>query len=673
VKITVKFDYSPKRVEAIKELPKDRRGFQPDTKSWWVDALEVYNLADLMKTADPILASKLLTGAEYAEARTVADAALKNIEASRAVDADIDIPLPAGLELYGFQKAGVNFMTGKRGILLADDLGIGKTIQCLALMNKEKPKMVLAIVKASIKINWAKEAQKWLVNPYNIHMFQANAKKPIKEFQSNFSDNHFYIINYDLLKKFQAQLLAMDFDLIVADESHYIKNYRIIYNKDGSIKEVKGAQRAVLAYQLFPKAKKVIFSTGTPIVNRPVELWPLIHALDPITWSHFFRYALKFCGAVQGKYGWDFSGHSNLDELHNRLRATLLIRRLKKDVLKELPPKIRQIIEIEPDGDELAHEAKYLPKTDEELKSLAFSASFEEMSSVRHETALAKVSYCINFIKDTLEEKDKIVIFAHHRDVIDQIYTHFKSISVKIVGGDTEIQRDKAITAFQNDPNVKLFIGSMKACGEGITLTAANTVIFCELDWVPSVMNQCEDRSYRIGTKDCVNVYHLVFANSIDYYLASVVKTKQEVIDEALDIMPEGTLDIAALSAEVSANEIIARAKQNGIAAPIVMKSSTPQMLDIEKQFILEMLRYLSEACDGAHTKDGTGFNKFDAQFGKRLATLSTLTDKQAHFAKKMLIKYRKQLSAAFSPAVIDGSFTQTFLTQFGGDQAGLI
>jgi hypothetical protein len=174
-----------------------------------------------------------------------------------------------------------------------------------------------------------------------------------------------------------------------------------------------------------------------------------------------------------------------------------------------------------------------------------------------------------------------------------------------------------------------------------------------------------------------VNVYHLVFAESIDYYLAHVLVQKQAVIDEAMNIFPEGTIDLASLSAEVAEQEVLIKAAQEEAKAKIPAMPSfsknVPEIAAVEKEYILQMLRYLAGVCDGAARRDGHGFNKFDAQFGRGMAGFENLTDRQALFAKKLLVKYRKQLSMVFPAHVIDLSFSETFMAQFGGDQAELI
>ena len=210
-----------------------------------------------------------------------------------------------------------------------------------------------------------------------------------------------------------------------------------------------------------------------------------------------------------------------------------MIRRLKKDVYKELPNKLYQVIKLPLSSfsslvaEEIAILKKYKQQynkvkakykklqkqyqktktvqTKEELSRLLQQMlsikryAFSEISKVRHKTALAKIDHAIAHIENILENVDKLVVFAHHKDVIKALYNHFKDIAVKLTGEDKLEDREKVVKEFQNNPNIKLFIGSIQACGVGITLTASNTVLFVELDWTPANMRQAEDRVHRIG------------------------------------------------------------------------------------------------------------------------------------------------------------------------------
>jgi SWI/SNF-related matrix-associated actin-dependent regulator 1 of chromatin subfamily A len=241
---------------------------------------------------------------------------------------------------------------------------------------------------------------------------------------------------------------------------------------------------------------------------------------------------VRYCDAYPGQWGWDYSGASNLDELNERLRSTVMIRRLKADVMKELPPKRRQIIELS--GALPKPEVDYLAAV-KALKNPG-QIAFEEIARVRHEDALAKLPQVIEFIKDALEESEKIVVFAWHRDVIEGLTQALIDFSPVIVTGDTSLKnRQWAIENFQNEPHTRIFIGNIQAAGVGITLTAASHVIFAELDWTPGVVSQAEDRCHRIGQKDFVLVQHLVLSGSIDAKMAKILVAKQEVLDKALD------------------------------------------------------------------------------------------------------------------------------------------
>ena len=360
-------------------------------------------------------------------------------------------------------------------------------------------------------------------------------------------ESDIYIVNYDILAK-HPWLVAREWDIVICDEVHYAKNPK--------------AARTKACLAILKKAKRRIAMTGTPIMNRPVELQTILAALGCDFAQNWFSYVTRYCAGSRTKWGWDVSGASNLDELQAKLRSTVMIRRLKKDVLTELPAKTRQIIEIPQNGfsSVLKNEDKIMKSYQEKKKELAalkkqakeqkdeasFAAkidalkasmqiAFSEIAIVRHETALAKVGFTIDYINDMLESENKIILFCHHQDVLDAIYQAFPNIAVKFTGSMSAEDKQKSVDRFQNDPDCKIFIGSTMAAGVGITLTAARLVIFHELALTPGAMSQAEDRAHRIGQKGNVLVQHLVINGSIDSTLAKMLKSKQEIIEKALD------------------------------------------------------------------------------------------------------------------------------------------
>ena len=307
-----------------KDIPKGA-GFRwnPEKKRWW--------------TGDKEKAIKLI---EYAEdqAKEVFENLQKQKEealaASRATDADITIPRPTGLEYLPFQKAGIAFAIKRKNTLIADQMGLGKTIQAIGCINADpEVSKVLIICPASLKLNWQRELEKWLVNrEFSIEIISGSKNDQIQE-------ANIYIINYDILKK-HRWLKEQNLDILIVDEAHYLKN-----PKTQRSREIYGYKKNNIEPL---RAKKKLLLTGTPIVNCPIELYPLISYLG--FYMEFWTYAHHYCNAHRNDYGWDLSGASNLGELQEKLRTTVMIRRLKEDVLTELPPKIRQVIELPANG-----------------------------------------------------------------------------------------------------------------------------------------------------------------------------------------------------------------------------------------------------------------------------------------------------------------------------------
>lgn len=494
---------------------------------------------------------------------------------------------PDGLQPIPFQIDCVKVMLGSnQNWLVADEMGLGKTIESLLyinslqrrldLINKQrgidhpdyhKHLRVLTICPNSLRLNWLNECNKWLEPRRNdIEMTTTTLYLP----------SDFIVASYEGAKKWNRTLGLTKWDVLIVDEAHYCKN--------------PSAQRSRAVFNL--KARYKLFMTGTPIVNYPYELFPLLHSLDPEVWREAAGFQGRYC--TVNKYG------RNLQELHDRLRygkvhskrwdsatrkyadteqlifdhAPIMIRRLKKDVLTQLPKKRRQIIEVPCDSNpELKRLIEYEKKlwdsadgkeiSDEILAALNLTREagtseedlaliietlghsrqflFEEMSRIRHQTALAKCPLLIEHIQeclDSFEDGEKLVIFIHHNDVASKIYEHFHNNigTVLVTGLSTPVhERQACVDKFQTDPRCRLFIGSMRVSGLGITLTAAHHIIFGELDWTPALLTQCEDRCHRIGQEYPLLIQHFVVEKSMDSFMAKKIVNKQRSIKMALD------------------------------------------------------------------------------------------------------------------------------------------
>jgi len=664
-------------------------------------------------TADPAQAAALR---QYADAPTGAELDAIMAErmaariASRATDYDVDLPRPDGLDYLGYQKAGIAYAMKRKGVLIGDEMGLGKTIQAIGIANADPTiQYMLILCPATLKLNWLREFQKWSVRPVHISLATTQEWTPIEPGEGELSVT---VAHYDIFSRatvVAGRIRAHRWDVLVADEAHLMKNA-----KAGRTKMILGyaerGQEAIPPIQ----ARRRVFLTGTPIVNRPAELWPLIHALDPNAWGNWFQFATRYCNGHRGSHGWDFTGSSNLDELQDKLRETVMIRRLKKDVLTELPAKFRQVIELPANGaaGAVSREASAWAAQQERLAALraavelakvsdsraeyeaavhalraGVTGAFTEMAQLRHDVALAKVPYVIEHVLAAAEEGSKIILFAHHRDVMEALADGLASLRpVQIHGGVTLEDRQKAVDTFQQDNRCRLFIGQLQAAGVGITLTASSHVVFAELDWVPGNLSQCEDRAHRIGQRDSVLVQHLVLEGSLDAHMARILVDKQKVLDGALDNDttearaareamaqdamarteaqvraaggPAGTLDdrIAAARSQ-AATEAAQRERSRPVDLGDAAASSdaTPDKLAAEARDITAeqveavhaALRFLAGMdADRARARNNIGFNMVDGKIGHALAERDSLSPKQAALGRRIARKYHRQLGA---------------------------
>ena len=539
---------------AERHIPKEA-GFRwnPEARYWF--------------TAEGAIAARLMSSPADKAAAMAADSSKyhlrrQNLADSNAHDADIDIPANPGLAYLGYQRAGIAAMLPRPNVLLADDPGLGKTIQAVGLINcLPDIKKILVVCPNSLRFNWRRELQKWLTRRLTIGVFHSQFCRP------DMVD--IGIIHYDVVAKWSDMLRSVRFDLVICDECHLLKNPKAQRTRAILGIDDRTARREEIEPLPALRGRRAIFMTGTPLPNRPVEGFPIFHYLDPIEFRSFNRFKRDFCGAYFNGFGVDDSGASNLAELQALLRSTIMIRRLKADVLTELPAKRRAIVEIPaPDEARQAISAELneyrtreaalagmrqavaaAKATDDragyaaavqQLKEAQIGA-FSGLSKQRHETATKKLPYVLDHLRTLIEGGEKIVCFAHHQDVIRAIAGEFGAVAVTCYGPDTPARRQDHVDRFQREDKCRLIVGEYGPMGTGWTLTASSHVVAAELDWVPGNMTQAEDRCHRIGQHDSVLVEHLVLEGSLDAYMAAVIVQKQEVQAEALDadMLPE--------------------------------------------------------------------------------------------------------------------------------------
>ena len=434
-------------------------------------------------------------------------------------ESSIKVPAPEGLSYLPFQCAGIEFLSRCEAALLADEMGLGKTVEIAGLLNY-RPEIVrvLVICPASLKINWQRELRRWLVDSSRSIAIWNGGRKPDPSADV-------VILNYELLGEFETELKRAPWDLIVFDEAHFLKT--------------PGAQRTRAAKRLVPCARRSVCLTGTPMLGRPCELWSILNLLDPAEWPNFYVFAHRYCDAVKTSWGWDFRGASNIPELHQRLHHSgLWLRRRKCDVLTQLPRIRRQTIALEIGRSELLavlneELAEQLDTKVEEFSELLDPERipFGLMSRIRRVTGTLKTEEALKFIKHESEGYDsKIVIFAHHRDVLEKLAGSLDN-AVLVTGETPLTMRQACVDAFQNDPAVQFFVGSIAAMGVGVNLTASRQAIFVEFDWTPGVLSQAESRLHRLGQSHSILVQYLVIAGSVDEKILAAVQAKMRLTE----------------------------------------------------------------------------------------------------------------------------------------------
>lgn len=455
----------------------------------------------------------------------------KRIEESYATCSDLVIPAPIDKEYLPYQKAGIEFVVYNPFIhaLIADEPGLGKTVQTIGVFNYRPGFPILIVCPASLLTNWKRHIEEWSIIKMDIQIITSG--------RDELRDCHCYIISFNLTtnKTLLDKLLQKRFYYLVFDEVHYLKNSSSRRTRSAFGLRDKGGLISVSNY--------VIALTGTPAPNRPIELYNLIRALCPeaLTKNGVVMseetYGFKYCGGSYDERGRpQFRGASNMKELGGRLRSTFMIRRKKEHVLKDLPEK-RFVITYLNSNNEVDGLVDRMSEFKlSEISSNNVAVSYEGLSEMRRELGVLKAPIAAEYIKTRLESHQKIIVFAHHKDVFEILEDELSEYDyVKLVGSTPKKERQLLVDRFQNDKDCRLFLAS-GAAREGLTLTAASYVIFVEADWVPGNNEQAVDRVHRIGQKEKVLGEFLVFENSLDEKVLRSHLTKERNLKTLLNV-----------------------------------------------------------------------------------------------------------------------------------------
>lgn len=517
--------------------------------------------------------------------------------ASYAMYAEADLPVPDiynhkgdKLDYLPYQKAGILYACSRADTLIADSPGLGKTIQAIGVINNLDLTSGLIVCPATLKLNWEKEMKKWLVDQgLTIGVAYGNT----------IPDTDFVIINYDILVRNKEVLQKEHWGILVCDEAQYLQNpksarTKVIFGEWYLRKEKRDRTGKIIRPAKEVRSKPGVQAwvrlmlSGTPMMKRPKDLWPIIRDFDEAgLGSSFYEFALRYCDGYEGSFGLVADGGSNLDELNELLRRRFMIRRLKTNVLKDLPPKTREVVLLPADGlkkrinterdkftSALAmlaaanENVEYNPKVDlaevdpslaldtmaqilgsgfdseglDELESGEVEPGFAAFSEARHELALSKVPMAVEHVNRLLEAGEKVIVFAIHRDVVQQLYEAWPQ-AARIIGGMAPKKVEAEKLRFQGDkdkgippePECNVILGNLKAAGVGHTLTEATVVVFVEMWSVPGDMEQCEDRAHRIGLEHNVLIQYLVVQGTMDARTIDTLIKRIEIIEKGVD------------------------------------------------------------------------------------------------------------------------------------------
>jgi SWI/SNF-related matrix-associated actin-dependent regulator 1 of chromatin subfamily A len=437
---------------------------------------------------------------------------------------------------YAFQDEDAERMEERFGgrVLVAWEMGLGKSLLSFLYRERHTPTARTVVVcPASLKVNWQREILR-----------HTGRRSEILETRKTFPLHRIplevpIILNYDILKAWLDRLkdYRLGPELVILDECHLLKS--------------RGAQRTKAARVLCQDVPHVLALSGTPMTNRPAELWPVLNILQPSLFPSFFTYANRYCKPEYTPWGVKYTGACRLEELHRQLNRTCMIRRRKADVLKDLPPMTRQVIPLplsDPAQYEMAEKdfSRWLADTyPDRASNDRRSHRLVQMGYLKRLAGTLKLKAVKEWIDSFAEEAGKkLIVFGVHQAVLHDLHDHYRD-SVLVDGGVTGNKRQLAFDRFLNRRDCTRFFGNVQAAGTGWSAKGCDTVAFCELDWVPGNHTQAEARVHGIGRgSEGVRsmAYYLISEDTIEMDLCEVLQEKQRTLDLALDgrITPEG-------------------------------------------------------------------------------------------------------------------------------------
>ncbi|KAI5637782.1 hepA-related protein (HARP) domain-containing protein [Phthorimaea operculella] len=499
-------------INIFKTIPS--RSYDPQTKLW---SFSIKDYQELWSKVTP-LAPHVVLGPLPAYVLKVLNEQIMDPN-------NVDLtPIEATLrnKLMPFQEEGVRFGIAHRGrCMIADDMGLGKTFQALAVANYYKHNWPLLIVTtSSMRDTWQNKIHELLPSVPMMNIATLTSGKDALLVADR--QTEVVIVSYKITSMHTDLLKSKKFGVVIIDESHYLKSHK--------------AQCTIALSSITRSAARVILLSGTPALSRPAELYTQLSLIEPKLFTNYTEYGKRYCAGKQTNFGWDMSGQSNLTELQIILQKKFLIRRTKEQVLTKLEGKTRESVILDStlleftkeDHEELSQMAKKYKTTKSAEKHTALINFFSESARV-------KIPAICKYIRQLLkQEKGKFLIFAHHRNMIDAICSTLDEEGVhymSIVGSTPANARADLVDKFQYTESCRCAVLSITAANSGLTLTAANLVLFAELHWNPGILTQAESRAHRIGQQGGVCVRYLLATGTADDHMWPMLQEKLNVLN----------------------------------------------------------------------------------------------------------------------------------------------
>jgi SWI/SNF-related matrix-associated actin-dependent regulator 1 of chromatin subfamily A len=447
-------------------------------------------------------------------------------------------------DLFPYQVVGADFLAQRTFALLADEMGLGKSAQAIRACDLLFARRILVLCPAIARVNWTREFERFSL--YGLPAWCLFTRTDRTSNQPGIT-----VCSYDLLTEpdIAANLGAVPWDVMICDESHYLKTLT-----------TKRTKAVLGKHGLLKKAARVWLLSGTPMTNHPGDLWPLLYVSNttPLKYEEF---TAKFCTGRGTPFGWKITGanHAAIPEL-KALLAKIMLRRRKTEVLKDLPPITFSAVTVEAGpvdleismfelwkragGDEklmdiikfqdstLANAMGLVtnrPKAPTLRELLPVLTGMEKsLAELRLHTGLCKVAAAVEMVRNELDAGlDKIVLFACHRMVIEGLREGLRKYgAVTLYGGTPPAKRQINIDKFQKDKRCRVFIANIQAAGTSVTLTAAAEAMFVECDWTPANNAQAAMRVHRIGQTRPVRIRYCSLANSTDEKVTDALRRK---------------------------------------------------------------------------------------------------------------------------------------------------